>query len=281
MQFVIGDKNGVPYAKGSELLGLDLSEYPYFIVSHKFNFKTSSYGEAIPITIDYYDGSSFTTTLSRNTSYTYNDLLFGRNTNISRIGDITLFDYGTGAQKQHDPSYIRIMSRYPILRSVHHMINFNSGNGSYASGYNPIDLSLLNTANVTDFSEMFYTSGNGNTWWCFDKLDLSKLNTSNGVNFNSMIPTGYNLVVLSSGDKFIIDLSGFDMSKAVTQDSYNIFSNNFRSYFSIAIIVDRCDEDTVNKIKWACQTRATLAEHTVTETTVDGKRAIVVEYQGQ
>lgn len=281
MDFVLGRNTSYALSHNGNLLGYHGAEYPYFVVSHKFNFTSSSHTEAIPVTIDYYDGHSLTTALSRNTSYTYHDLLFGRNTNISRIGDITLFDYGTGAQKRNDPSYIRIMSRYPILKSVRHMIHFTSGNGSYAAGYSPIDLGLLNTASVTDFSEMFYRSGNGNTWWAFDKLDLSKLNTSNGVNFNSMIPTGYNMVIMTSGDKFIIDLSGFDMRKAVTQDSYNIFSDNFRSYFSIAIIVDRCDEDTVNKIKWACQTRATLPNFTVTETTVEGKRAIVVEYQGQ
>lgn len=281
MQFVIGDKNGVPYAKGSELLGLDLSEYPYFLVSHGFNYINSVNKPGFSATIYYADGTSFTTTLSRNTSYTYNDLLFNNGTRITRIGEIELQDFNTGAGKTHDPSFIQIKSKHPILTSVHQMFRFTSGQGQYPTGHNPIDLSQFNTANVTDFSEMFYKYP-ASTWWLFDKLDLSHLNTSNGVNFNSMIPTGYDVMVIPSGDKFIIDLSGFDMSKAVTQDSYNIFSDNFRSHtLPIAIIVDRCDEDTVNKIKWACQTRADLTRFTVTETTVDGKRAIVVEYHEQ
>ena len=280
MQFVIGDKNGVPYAKGSKLLGLDLSEYPYFLVSHGFNYINSANRPGFSATIYYADGTSFTTTLSRNTSYTYNDLLFNNGTRITRIGEIELQDANTGAGKRLDPSFIQIKSKHPILTSVHHMFRFTSGQGQYPTGHNPIDLSQFNTANVTDFSEMFYKYP-ASTWWTFDKLDLSHLNTSNAVNFNAMIPTGYDIIILPPDDvdNFIIDLSGFDMSKAVTQDSYNIFSDNFRSFSHFAIIVDRCDEDTVGKIKWACQTRATSSHHVVSETTIDGKRAILIEWQ--
>ena len=272
MDIVIGNKSGIALHYGGKLMGLTGTELPYFLTSIWFNSTPPSTSQTeFSATIEYADGTSRTATISPNTSYTYDALLNGNSTYITRIGDIELYDYNTGAHKANYPSSFAIMSKYPILRSVRHMINFNTGNGKYPSGHNPINLLSLNTLNVTDFSEMFYGQP---PFWYFDKLDLSHLNTSNGQNFKNMIP--YVGVMLSSTDSaFRIDLSGFDMSKAVTQDSYDIFGASSRLRWDKPIVfVEGCESSTVAKIKWSYQNKLS-DELTVSETTVDGKHALV------
>jgi len=270
MQYVIG-RNSIALAYNGKLMGLTGTELPYFLTSTRFNSPNTSNTLEFTATIEYADGTSRTATISPNTSYTYDALLNGNSSYIKRIGDIQIYDYTTAAHKANYPSSFAIMSKYPILRSVHHMINFNTGNGAYPSGHNPINLSSLNTLNVTDFSEMFYGQP---VFWYFDKLDLSHLNTSNGENFNNMLP--YVSVMLSSDDSaFKIDLSGFDMSKAVTQDSYDIFGANSRLQWNKPVVfVEGCDSSTIAKIKWSYQNKLPN-ELTVSETTVDGKHALV------
>lgn len=270
MQYVIG-RNGIALAYNGKLMGMTGTELPYFLTSTRFNSPNSSSTLEFTATIEYADGTSRTATISPNTSYTYDALLNGNSTYIKRIGDIQIYDYRTAAQKSSSPSSFAIMSKYPILRSVHHMINFNTGNGAYRSGRNPVDLSSLNTLNVTDFSEMFYGSP---SYWYFDKLDLSNLNTSNGQNFKDMIPN-VNVMLGSNDSAFKIDLSGFNMTKAITEDSYNIFAPSARLRWNKPVVfVEGCDSSTVAKIKWSYQNRLTN-EFTVSETTVDGKHALV------
>lgn len=272
MDIVIGNKAGRPLQYNGKLMGMTGTEYPYFLTSTYFNRPNDSVLLDFTATIEYADGTSRTATISPNTSYTYSDLLDGNTSYITRIGDISLVDGTTAAHKDWYPASITIMSKYPILRSVHHMLAINNGAGWYPTGHNPINLDNLNTGNVADFSEMFY----GWNYWWFDKLDLSHLNTENGENFNAMFST---LFAYSGpdGSQFTIDLSGFNMSKAITQESYDIFASG--QYGSVCrfkpyVIVEGCDANTVAKIKWSYEQHDSSTTEVI-ETTVDGKRALV------
>lgn len=274
MDIVIGNKAGRPLQYNGKLMGMTGTEYPYFLTSTYFNRPNDSVLLDFTATIEYADGTSRTATISPNTSYTYSDLLDGNTSYITRIGDISLVDGTTAAHKDWYPASITIMSKYPILRSVHRMMHLNSGPGWYPTGHNPINLDNLNTGNVADFSEMFY----GANWWFFDKLDLSHLNTANGETFNAMFSNGGGAWSGPDGSQFTIDLSGFNMSKAITQESYDLFASG--DYSSIArykpyVIVEGCDANTVAKIKWSYEQHKGLSTLEVIETTVDGKHALV------
>lgn len=273
MDIVIGNKAGRPLQYNGKLMGMTGTEYPYFLTSTYFNRGNNNELFDFTATIEYADGTSRTATISPNTSYTYEELLNGNSTYITRIWDISLVDGNTPAGQALNPASITIMSRYPILRSVHRMLALNNGAGWYPTGHNPINLDNLNTANVADFSEMFY----GWNYWWFDKLDLSHLNTENGENFNAMFST---LFAYSGTDpsQFTIDLSGFNMAKAITQESYDLFASSGHGSvcrFKPYVIVDGCDANTVAKIKWSYDQHKGLSTLEVIETTVDGKHALV------